>query len=112
MPDRFEHIPALILVGGLGTRLRPVLPDHQKVVAPVAGRPFLFRLLDQLADAGLARVVLCTGYKAKQVAELVADEYRSLRISYSPETAPLGTAGALCHALSVIESDTVLAMNG
>jgi NDP-sugar pyrophosphorylase family protein len=112
MPDRLDHIPAMILVGGLGTRLRSVLPDHQKVVAPVAGRPFLFRLLDQLADAGLARVVLCTGYKAEQVAGLVGDEYRGLRISYSPETAPLGTAGALCHALSLIDSDTVLAMNG
>lgn len=102
----------MILVGGLGTRLRSVLPDHQKVVAPVAGRAFLFRLLDRLADAGLTRVILCTGYKAEQVAELIGNEYRSLRISYSPEPAPLGTAGALRRALSLVESNTMLAMNG
>src|SRR5579863_3802593 len=99
MPDRFEHIPALILVGGLGTRLRPLLPDHQKVVAPVAGRPFLFRLLDQLANAGLTHVVLCTGYKADQVAEIVGADYRGLRVTYSREPEALGTAGALRHAL-------------
>src|ERR1051326_2058538 len=112
MPERLEHIPAVILVGGLGTRLRPLLPDHQKVVAPVAGRPFVFRLLDQLADAGLKRVILCTGYKAEQVGELVGTDYRGLSISYSPEPAPLGTAGALRQALPLLHSDPVLAMNG
>ncbi|MGA2139764.1 MAG: nucleotidyltransferase family protein [Verrucomicrobiia bacterium] len=112
MPDRLGNIPAVILVGGLGTRLRSLLPDHQKVVAPVAGRPFVFRLLDQLAEAGLQRVILCTGYKAEQVAELVGASYRGLGITYSPEPAPLGTAGALRQALSVINSDTVLVMNG
>jgi NDP-sugar pyrophosphorylase family protein len=112
MSERLEHIPAVILVGGLGTRLRPVLPDHQKVVAPVAGRPFVFRLLDQLADAGLQRVVLCTGYKAEQVAELVGTTYRGLSIDYAPEPVPLGTAGALRQALPLLHCDTVLAMNG
>jgi NDP-sugar pyrophosphorylase family protein len=112
MPDRFEHIPALILVGGLGTRLRPLLPDHQKVVAPVAGRPFLFRLLDQLADAGLTRVVLCTGYKAEQVTVTVGSDYRGLAITYSRERDALGTAGALRHALPDTPSHTLLAMNG
>ena len=112
MPDRLGNIPAVILVGGLGTRLRPLLPDHQKVVAPVAGRPFVFRLLDQLADAGFQRVILCTGYKAEQVAELVGGSYRGLGITYSPEPTPLGTAGALRHALPLIDSDIVLVMNG
>jgi NDP-sugar pyrophosphorylase family protein len=112
MPDGLEHIPGVILVGGLGTRLRTAVPDHQKVVAPVGGRPFVFRLLDQLADAGLKRVVLCTGYKAEQVAELVGTNYRRLSIAYSSEPSPLGTAGALRHALATIDSETVLAMNG
>ena len=112
MPDRLGNIPAVILVGGLGTRLRPLLPDHQKVVAPVAGRPFVFRLLDQLADAGFQRVILCTGYKAEQVAELVGGSYRGLGITYSPEPTPLGTAGALRHALPLIDSDIALVMNG
>jgi len=59
----------------------------------------VFRLLDQLADAGLQDVILCTGYKAEQVAELVGATYRGLSIGYSPEPAPLGTAGALRQAL-------------
>lgn len=112
MPDRLDQLTAAILVGGLGTRLRPVLADRQKVVAPVAGRPFLFRLLDQLADAGLRRVVLCTGHKAEQVVESVGKEYRSMQISYSAEPVPLGTAGALRHALPLFGSDPVLTMNG
>lgn len=112
MPDCLEHIPAVILVGGLGTRLRAAVPDRQKVVAPVGGRPFVFHLLDQVADAGLKRVVLCTGYKAEQVAESVGTNYRGLNITYSSEPSPLGTAGALRHALSTIDAETVLAMNG
>ena len=102
----------MILVGGLGTRLRSALPDSQKVVAPVAGRPFVFRLLDQLADAGVMRAILCTGYKAQQVAEIVGKQYRGIDIAYSPETTPLGTAGALRQALPLANSETVLAMNG
>jgi len=53
---------AVILAGGLGTRLRTVLSDRPKVLAPVAGRHFLSYLLDQLADANFRDVVLCTGY--------------------------------------------------
>ncbi len=60
-------VPALILAGGLGTRLRSVLPDTPKVLARVAGRPFLAYLLDSLADAGVREVILCTGYRAEQV---------------------------------------------
>jgi NDP-sugar pyrophosphorylase family protein len=112
MPDHLEQIPALILVGGLGTRLRPLLPDHQKVMAPVAGRPFLFRLLDQLANAGLTHVVLCTGYKADQVAETVGSDYRGLSVTYSREPEALGTAGALRRALPDTPCPTLLAMNG
>jgi len=112
MPDRLDHIPALILVGGRGTRLRFVLPDSQKVVAPVAGKPFLFRLLDQLVNAQVKQVVLCTGYQAEQVEALVGDRYQSLHVVYSSEPAPLGTAGALRQALSLVDSHTVLALNG
>jgi len=107
------HLPVVaILVGGLGTRLQPVTGGDQKVIAPVGGRPFLFRLLDQIADAGLRDVVLCTSYRADQVAEAIGDQYRSLRLQYSYEAVPLGTAGALRNALPLLESDPVLAMNG
>ncbi len=112
MSDGLDNLTAAILAGGLGTRLRAAVADRQKVVASVAGRPFLMRLLDQLADAGVRRVVICTGYKAGQVAELAGSEYRGMSLRYSPEPGPLGTAGALRLALPLLESDPVLAMNG
>src|SRR4051794_10140850 len=84
----------MILAGGLGTRLRWVTEGRQKVVAEVGGRPFVTHLLDQLADAGLQRAVLCTGHESQQVAAL-GDSYQSLRLGYSRESAPLGTGGAL-----------------
>ena len=112
MSDGLHNLTAAILAGGQGTRLRTAVADRQKVVASVAGRPFLMRLLDQLAGAGLRRVVICTGYKAEQVAEMAGQEYRGMSLRYSPEPAPLGTAGALRNALPLLESNPVLAMNG
>ena len=112
MPNAVDLPTVAILVGGLGTRLQAVTGGDQKVIAPVAGRPFLFRLLDQIADAGLRDVVLCTGHRAGQVAEAIGEEYRGLRVRYSRESRPLGTAGALRNALPLLLSDPVLAMNG
>jgi NDP-sugar pyrophosphorylase family protein len=103
---------ALILAGGLGTRLRSVVSDLPKVLAPVRGRPFLARLLDQLDAAGVRRVVLCTGYRGELVEQAFGDRHGSIDIAYSRETAPLGTGGALRLALSLIESQTALALNG
>jgi len=112
MLEKLTELTAAVLVGGLGTRLRPVLPDQQKVLAPVGGRPFLFRVLDQLAECGLSQVVLCTGYRAADVVAQIGTRHRSMKILYSSEPAPLGTAGALRHALPLLGSDPVLALNG
>ena len=112
MSEGLHTLTAAILGGGQGTRLRAVVSDRQKIVASVAGRPFLMRLLDQLADAGLRRVVICTGYKSEQVAEMAGREYRGMSLCYSPEQSPLGTAGAVRQALPLFESDPVLVMNG
>src|SRR2546426_1458133 len=112
MSERLEQLTAAILVGGLGTRLRAVVADRQKVLAPVAGRPFLEQLLDQLTAAGLKRVVLCTGHKAEQVEQTIGREYRGMSIGYSREPEPLGTAGAFRQALSLLDTDPVLACNG
>jgi len=108
----YSHICTAILAGGLGARLRSVLPDSSKVLAVVSGRPFLTFLLDQLASAGIGRVVLCTGYKGKEVRRQLGDTYGSLRLTYSQEDAPLGTGGALRLALPHLSSDPVLVMNG
>ena len=105
-------VTAAILAGGLGTRLRSVVADRPKVLAEIRGRPFLAHLLDQLAAAGVRYVVLCTGYLGEQVQSLFGDSYGNLRLVYSQELSPLGTAGALRLALPLLKSDSVLVMNG
>ena len=105
-------INAIILAGGLGTRLRGVVPDRPKVLANVAGRPFLTRLLDQLADAGVEAVTLSTGYKAELVESEIGPERRGMPVSYAREMHPLGTGGALRLALEQTAGDPFLALNG
>lgn len=102
----------LVLAGGLGTRLRAVLADEPKVLAPVAGRPFLACLLDQLHDAGFGRAILCTGHMGERVQAAFGNAYRGMELSYSRETTPLGTAGALRLALPLVQSETVMVTNG
>jgi len=109
---KLSEITAVILAGGLGTRLRPVLSDRPKVLADVMGRPFLTYLFDQLAHAGAREVVLCTGYMAGSVREEMGESYRSLRIKHSMEDVPVGTGGAVRLALPLIKSDTFIVMNG
>ena len=110
--QRIADITAVILAGGLGTRLRPVLSDRPKVLAEVLGRPFLTYLLDQLSSAGAQEVILCAGYMGDRVQEVYGDVYKSLHLLYSQEEEPLGTGGALRLALPRFRSDTVLVMNG
>jgi D-glycero-alpha-D-manno-heptose 1-phosphate guanylyltransferase len=105
-------ISAVILAGGLGTRLRSVVGNKPKVLAEVNGRPFLANLLEQLADAGIRRAVLCTGYMAELVSATFGNEYNGIELCYSRETAPLGTGGALRLALPLLSSSPVLVMNG
>lgn len=105
-------ITAAILAGGLGTRLRSAVANRPKVLAEVRGRPFLAYQLDQLADAGLRHVVICTGYRGEMVQQAFGDRYRNVQLEYSHETQPLGTGGALRAALPMVRSQTLLALNG
>lgn len=105
-------LTAAILAGGLGTRLRHAIPDRPKVLAEVAGRPFLEHLLDQLQAAGVRQVVLCTGHQGDQVREQLGSCHGTMRLEYSQEPAPMGTAGALRLALPLLRSDPVLVLNG
>jgi NDP-sugar pyrophosphorylase family protein len=102
-----------VLCGGRGTRLQPVLGALPKVLAPIAGRSFLDFQLSFLRGQGLADVVLCTGHAAEQVEGYCGDGSRwGLRVRYSRETQPLGTAGALKHAQPLIRSNPFLVLNG
>jgi NDP-sugar pyrophosphorylase family protein len=107
-----KDLTAVILAGGLGTRLRPVVSDRPKVLAMIQGRPFMSYLLDQLVSAGIRSVVLCTGYQGEQVKSTLGHSYRTLELIYSQEPSPLGTGGALRQALPLLQSDPVLVLNG
>lgn len=103
---------AIVLAGGLGTRLRPVVADRPKVLAPVAGRPFLHWLLQGLARQGILRTVLATGYMAEAVRESVGEAFAGLAVAYSHETTPLGTGGAIYAALAHCSGARVAVLNG
>jgi NDP-sugar pyrophosphorylase family protein len=110
--QELANIISVILAGGLGTRLRSVVSDRPKVLAEINGRPYLAYLLDQVTEVGIRDVILCTGYLGEQVQAVFGDSYGELHLRYSQEEEPLGTAGALRLALPLVQSDTVLVMNG
>jgi D-glycero-alpha-D-manno-heptose 1-phosphate guanylyltransferase len=107
-----QDFEAVILAGGLGTRIRRVVPDRPKVIAEINGRPFLTFLLDQLLAAEIASVTLCVGYKSEQVNAVIGRQYHSLNVSYSEEKVPLGTGGALRLAAESLATEWILVMNG
>ncbi len=107
-----SNATAVILAGGLGTRLRSAVSDRPKVLAEVGGRPFIEYLLDQLVLEGVKSVVLCTGYLGDQVQNRLGTNYQAMALGYSREPQPLGTGGALRLALPMLDTDPVLVMNG
>ena len=105
---------AVLLVGGLGTRLRPVVPTQPKPLADVGTRPFLELLLCQLRGQGIRHVLLCTGYCGAEIAHRLQDGARwDLVLEYSQEPYALGTAGAVKLAQPRLqEASEFLVMNG
>lgn len=103
---------AIVLAGGFGTRLAHVVPDVCKPMAPVAGRPFLRFIMDQLAAAGFDRAVVADGYRREQIEGFFGPAYRGMSIVYSPEETPLLTGGAVKRALNSCQSDWVFVLNG
>jgi NDP-sugar pyrophosphorylase family protein len=110
--DAWADVTAVILAGGVGSRLRSVVSDRPKGLAEVCGRPFLAFLLDQLADAGARSVFISTGHLADQVEAAFGPSWRGMSIAYSREAAPLGTGGGLRLAFNRIPTATMLVMNG
>lgn len=106
-----EEIDTLILCGGLGTRLGPALAGRPKGLAQVDGRPFLDILVAELLRHRLRRLVLCTGYGAEQIAAHCRNR-DDAEFVFSPEPKPLGTGGAVAHALPLVRSDPFLVLNG
>ena len=105
-------IPAIVLAGGLGTRLRSVISNVPKVLAPIGGRPFLEHLLERLELANCPKVVLAVSYLREQVVEHFGHEFRGMEIFYSVEETPLGTGGAIRQALELISTPRAFVING
>ena len=103
---------AVVLAGGLGTRLRSVVSDVPKPMAPVAGRPFLELLLGHLARNGFDRVVLSVGHLADVIQGHFGDAWRGLALDYAREDVPLGTGGAIRESLARCSADHVHVFNG
>ena len=106
---------AVVLAGGLGTRLRDAVPDLPKPMAPVAGRPFLACVLDALVRDGYTEIVLSVGYRWEAIAEYFGQRYRDAALSYSVESEPLGTGGAVAHAFAeagLAPRESALVLNG
>jgi D-glycero-alpha-D-manno-heptose 1-phosphate guanylyltransferase len=103
---------AIILAGGLGTRLRSAVSDVPKAMAPVAGQPFLAYLLQFLEAQGIARVVLAVGYRHEAIRGFFGSRYQGLQLLYSVEDEPLGTGGALQQALPHIDGAYSFVLNG
>jgi len=103
---------AVVLAGGFGTRLASVVSDVPKPMAPIAGRPFLERLLDRLIAQGITRVVLAVGHKREIIQNHFGSRYQDLDVQYSVEATPLGTGGALRQAFAEAGLQRALALNG
>lgn len=103
---------AIVLAGGFGTRLRQVVRDVPKPMAPVAGRPFLEILLSSLADKGFEQVILSVGFMAEKISRHFGDQFKSMALDYAVEDQPLGTGGGVRLALTRVSSDHVYVFNG
>ncbi len=104
---------AIILAGGLGTRLRSVVPELPKPLADVRGKPFICYLMDYWLKEGVDHFILSVGYKHELIQNQLGTRYRGIRVSYEVEGQPLGTGGALLQAMNRVETQSlVLALNG
>jgi D-glycero-alpha-D-manno-heptose 1-phosphate guanylyltransferase len=104
---------AVILAGGLGTRLKSVVPDLPKPMAPVNGKPFLASLMNYWAGQGIKRFVLSIGYKSQTIVDYFGNSFGGSAIDYVVETNPLGTGGGLLLANQRLDLDSpYLLLNG
>ena len=111
--DCLKNIDVVVLAGGLGTRLSPVLKDKPKILAPIGKRPYIVFLLSWLKSFGARRVIFGLGHLAGAVLDyLDANAQDGIEISVVAEEKPLGTAGAITNLRSEIRTNPVVIMNG
>ncbi len=102
----------IILAGGLGTRLRDTVPGIPKCMAPVAGRPFLFYVINYLRSQGIEKFIFSLGYKQEQIQNWLDEQFPTLSYQCSLETEPLGTGGAIQLACGMATEKNIAVANG
>lgn len=105
-------LEAIVLAGGLGTRLRSVVSDLPKPMAPIGGKPFLEYILKYLQKNGITRAILSVGYKWETIKEYFGDKFENIELIYSVEDEPLGTGGAIKKAMNQVKNSQVYIING
>lgn len=103
---------AIILAGGLGTRLRTAVPDLPKCLAPVGGRPFIGYVTDYFRQAGIGHFIFALGYKHSAFDDFFRHAFPDGGYTVSLEQEPLGTGGAIRQACTLGREETVLILNG
>lgn len=103
---------AIILAGGFGIRLRNVVPNLPKPMAPVAGKPFVEHVLLSLSKKGFSRVILSVGFMAEKIISYFGNNFYGIEIVYAIEKSPLGTGGAIVSSMLNCRTDHVYIFNG
>ncbi|HEY2583188.1 MAG TPA: nucleotidyltransferase family protein [Mucilaginibacter sp.] len=103
---------AIILAGGLGTRLKSVVKDLPKPMAPIKNLPFLHYLFEWLSLYPVSKVVMSVGYKANLIEQYFKNRYKNIEVDYAYEDRPLGTGGGIKNALTKTLNNDVLVVNG
>jgi D-glycero-alpha-D-manno-heptose 1-phosphate guanylyltransferase len=108
-----DGVKAVLLVGGMGTRLRSVVPSTPKALAPIGERSFLELLVRHLRLQGIRRLVMCTGYLSEQIENTFGDGRDfDVAVEYSKEDRALGTGGAVKLARRYLQNQEFLVLNG
>jgi len=103
---------AIVLAGGLGTRLRSVVSDKPKCLAPVCGKPFLYYLLSFLRKNRIEKFIFSVGYKHELILDYLKEDFPDLNYKISLESEPLGTGGAIKLACSKTSEENIFVCNG
>jgi len=103
---------ALILAGGLGTRLQNVVNDVPKSMASILGKPFLEYQFNYLKKYGVTKIIMAVGYKKEAIQDYFGDNYCGIDIEYSIEQEQLGTGGAIVNAINHIVEEEFFVLNG
>jgi len=105
-------LEAIILAGGFGTRLKSLVNEVPKPIAPIGEKPFLAWLIDYITDQGINRIIISVGYKKEKIIQFINKNYKDLDIVFSIENEPLGTGGAIARALILSQSENIFVING